>query len=41
MKSNINYTSEFKLGESAKILQTCGTSPNPWFKERGQKNNNK
>ena len=41
MKSNINYTSQFKLGGSAKILQTGGTSPNPWFKERGQKNNNK
>ena len=38
---NINYTSQFKLGGAAKILQTGGTSPNPWFKERGQKNNNK
>ena len=37
MKSNINYTSQFKLGGSAKILQTGGTSPNPWFKQRGQK----
>ena len=38
---NMKYTSQFKLGGSAKILQTGGTSPNPWFKERGQKNNNK
>ena len=41
MKSNINYISQFKLGGSAKILQTGGINPNPWFKERGQKNNNK
>ena len=41
MGGSINYTSQFKLGGSAKILQTGGTSPNPWFKEKGQKNNNK
>ena len=38
---NIKYTSQFKLGGAAKILETGGTNPNPWFKERGQKNNNK
>ena len=35
---NINYTSQFKLGGSAKILQTGGTSPNPWRKVSGSFN---
>ena len=50
MKSNINYTSQFKLGgnmkytsqfklgRAAKILQTGGTNPNPWRKVSGSFN---
>ena len=34
---NMKYTSQFKLGGAAKILETGGTNPNPWFKEKGQK----
>ena len=35
---NTKYTSQFKLGGAAKILQTGGTSPNPWRKVSGSFN---
>ena len=35
---NMKYTHQFKLGGAAKILQTGGTSPNPWRKVSGSFN---